>query len=104
MTNPPRTHIVNVPTSRFDGTTAIPVMREAELAFEDGFQRVVIDLAAVTFLDSLGVAAIASIVGLAPAGAEVRLASLGAYARTVARVTHLDQFVDVYATVAAAAA
>jgi len=106
MTQPSlaRTHTLLLPTARLDGSTAVALLAQAKAAFERGARVLVLDLSRVVFIDSLGVAAIAAIADHAPEGASVRIASLGAHASVVTRVTHLDEVVEVYATVQAALA
>jgi anti-anti-sigma regulatory factor len=104
MRMPSTTRILTFASSRLDGTTARALLTDARAAFDAGARVLVIDMAAVTTVDSLGVAALVAIAEMAPPGVMVRLAALGSYAQLVARVTHLDEVLDIYATVHAAAA
>jgi anti-sigma B factor antagonist len=93
---------LQVSCARLDTTAARSLLRDAEDAFAGGARALVIDLSRVTFIDSLGVAALAQIVRRAPSGSRIALAALTPYAQTIARVTHLHEVFDIYATVEAA--
>lgn len=93
---------LQVSCARLDTAAARSLLRDAEDAFAGGARALVIDLSRVTFIDSLGVAALAQIVRRAPAGSRIALAALTPYAQTIARVTHLHEVFDIYATVEAA--
>jgi anti-sigma B factor antagonist len=102
MTDSTRT--LTFQSARLDGTTARGLLDQARRAFDAGARVLVIDLGAVTHIDSLGVAALVAVSEMAPPGGVVRLASLGPYPRIVARVTHLDEVLEIYASVVAAVA
>lgn len=93
-----------VRSARLDTATARSLLHDADAAFADGARALVLDLSRVTFIDSLGVAALAQIARRAPSGSRIALAALTAYAQTIARVTHLHEVFDVFTTVEAAEA
>lgn len=93
---------LSVQGARLDTSAGKILLRDAETAFRAGVDAVVIDLSTVGYMDSVGVAALAAIKRRAPSTARVVLAAMTPYVQTVARVTHLAQVFDVYATVDAA--
>lgn len=93
---------LQVSCARLDVAAARSLLKDAEDAFAGGARALVLDLSRVTFIDSLGVASLAQIVRRAPAGSRIALAALTPYAQTIARVTHLHEVFDIYATVEAA--
>ena len=95
---------IRVRSSSLDPGASRDLLRDAQKAFADGARAVVLDLGAVTFIDSLGVSALVAASRRAPKGTRVVLCSLGAYAQTVARVTHLHEIFAIYASADAAIA
>lgn len=93
---------LQVQSARLDTMAARYLLKDAEAAFASGARALVLDLSRVTFMDSLGVAALAQIGRRAPTGSRIALAALTPYAQTIARVTHLHEVFDIYATVEAA--
>jgi anti-anti-sigma factor len=93
---------LQVQSARLDTIAARNLLKDAEAAFASGARALVLDLSRVTFMDSLGVAALAQIGRRAPTGSRIALAALTPYAQTIARVTHLHEVFDIYATVEAA--
>lgn len=104
LLDPSRVARVTVRAAALDPTAARDVLRETSDAFASGARAVVLDLSRVTFIDSLGVSALVAASKRAPAGTRVVLCSLGAYAQTVARVTHLHEIFAIYASAEAAVA
>jgi anti-sigma B factor antagonist len=96
--------VVAVAHRRLDAERARKLITDVARAFELGARVVILDLAAVTFIDSLGVASLCAAAKRAPAGGDVVLAALGDYAQTVARITHLDEVFAIFTSVAAARA
>lgn len=95
---------IHVRSASLDPTASRDLLRDTNAAFAAGARAVVLDLGGVTFIDSLGVSALVAASRRAPPGTRVVLCSLGAYAQTVARVTHLHEIFAIYATAEAAIA
>ena len=95
---------IHVRAASLDPSASRELLRDTQAAFAAGARAVVIDLAGVTFIDSLGVSALVAASRRAPLGTRVVLCSLGVYAQTVARVTHLHEIFAIYATADAAVA
>ncbi len=83
--------------SKLDNAAAKQLLRDAESAFKEGARHLVIDLAGVGFMDSLGVSALVTILRRAPRGGRVVLASMTPYALCLARLTHLHDVFDIFA-------
>ena len=72
-------------------------------ALEAGRPRVVVDLSAVTFLDSSGLGAlIAGLKATRQAGGDLRMSGANEQVRTVLKLTNLDRVLRPYETVQAA--
>ena len=89
---------LTVSSDALDAVTARRLLLEVDAAFAAGTLMVVVDLSGVTFIDSLGVSALVAMSRAAPPFGRVVLASLGGYAQTLARVTHLHEIFPIYAT------
>jgi anti-anti-sigma factor len=94
--------VVDAPS--LDPAASTALLTATRDAIEKGARAVVIDLSLVTFIDSLGVTGLVAAARRAPPGVLVVLCSLGAYAQTVARVTHLHELFPIYASADAAMA
>jgi len=82
--------------SRLDTTAARRLLTDAEAAFKDGTDGLILDLAGVKFMDSLGISALVAVLQRAPDGARVVLAAMTPYALTLARLTHLHEAFDIF--------
>jgi anti-sigma B factor antagonist len=88
-----RLNLVSAPQLKAAVTTAV----------QDGYPRVVVDLSAVTFLDSSGLGAlIAGLKATRQAGGDLRMTGANEQVRTVLRLTNLDRVLRPYETVEAA--
>lgn len=104
LLHPRQVRRVPVTPPSLDPGAARKLLAETQEAFAAGARVVLLDLANVTFIDSLGVSALVAASRRAPPGTRVVLCSLGPYAQTVARVTHLHELFAIYATADAALA
>jgi anti-sigma B factor antagonist len=95
---PEQVRCVTIERPALDPAAARALLRVVEQAFDEGVRAIVVDLSSVTFLDSLGVSALAAAARKAPPGGQVVLAGLTGYAQTVARVTHLHELFAIYTT------
>lgn len=83
---------VVAPEGRLDAIAAPALRRAVEDAIGQGRARVVVDLAAVSFVDSSGLGAlIGALKSARTAGGDLRIASAGEQVRTVLRLTNLDR-------------
>jgi len=88
---------ISVQSSKLDNDAARQLLRDADRAFKEGARHLVIDLARVGFMDSLGVSALVALQRRAPRGGRVVLASMTPYALCLARLTHLHDVFDIFA-------
>ena len=85
---------------RLDLLAADDVKQRLTQAVAEGNRRLVVDLTALEFIDSSGLAAL--IGGLKAArlsGGDLRLAEVGVQARMILKITSLDQVLRPYSTV-----
>lgn len=93
---------ITIQSTRLDARSAAALLADARIAFEAGARRVVIDMARVTHMDSLGLSALGALLRRAPHGTRVVLASLHPGVRAIARMTHLHEVFDIFPSVEAA--
>ncbi|MBO0841711.1 MAG: STAS domain-containing protein [Nocardioides sp.] len=94
------THVVLAPEGKFNLVAAPPLGARIDDLVASGKARLVIDLAAVDFIDSSGLGAL--IGGLKTArkqGGDLRIAAAGDQVRAVLKLTNLDRILSPYATV-----
>lgn len=85
---------------RLDAVAAPELKRHLKGLVAEGYQRIVVDLSGVPFIDSSGLAALVSGLKAArEAGGTILLASLDGQARTVFTVTLLDRVFEFYSDV-----
>jgi anti-sigma B factor antagonist len=97
-----RVRSLTIRGGRLDTHSARALLGDATELFRQGVVRIVVDLAGVTYIDSLGVAALGALLRRAPEGAKIALAGAGDQVLPVLRVTHLHEVFPIYATVTAA--
>jgi anti-sigma B factor antagonist len=93
-----------IESHRLESQTARQLVRDAEAAFRAGARNLVIDLAGVSFMDSLGISALVALLRRVPPGGRVALAALTPYALTLVRLTHLHDCFEIFADCDAAMA
>src|SRR5580698_9028377 len=93
---------ISVEGSKLGNDAAKRLLRNADRAFKEGALHLVIDLAGVGFMDSLGVSALVAVLRRAPRGGRVVLASMTPYVLCLARLTHLHDVFDIFADADAA--
>ncbi len=87
-------------SGRFDFLSATKVRQRFVAAVDGGYRRLVVDLAAVEFMDSSGLGAlIGGLKSARQAGGDLRLAAAGAQALSVLKLTSLDRVFRAYASV-----
>jgi anti-sigma B factor antagonist len=87
-------------SGRFDFLSATKVRERFVAAVEGGHRRLVVDLAAVDFMDSSGLGAlIGGLKSARQAGGDLRLAAAGTQAQSVLKLTSLDRVFRAYASV-----
>lgn len=84
-----------------DASEGRRLLAEAKRQAEAGVEHLVLDFSRVRFMDSLGVAALASLRRTLP-GLRVVLAGLSSYLSTLARATRLVELFEVFADAGAA--
>ena len=90
--------IITVHSSRIDAAAALAFKDGVRAAAQDGPDKVILDLSAVTFIDSSGLGAIvASMKHLAPDRALI-LAGLGPTVQKVFKLTRMDQVFTLHET------
>ncbi len=90
--------------SKLDNDAARQLLRDADGAFKEGVKSLVIDMAGVRYMDSLGVSALVTVLRRAPTGGRVVLAAMTPYALSLARLTHLHDVFDIFSDADAAMA
>jgi anti-anti-sigma factor len=96
---------VVAPTGRLDAVSAPSLHAQLQEMTESGSKRIVVDLAAVSFIDSTGLFAIIQGVRLArAAGGNLRIARPQAAIMLAINISNLEQVLRPYATVEAAGA
>jgi anti-sigma B factor antagonist len=96
----PRQVAVLRPTGRLDLRSAAELKESLVSAVATGYRRLVVDLEAVTFVDSSGLGAlIGGLKAARAAGGDLRIARPADQARTILQLTTLDRVLRVYPTV-----
>lgn len=93
-------HIVLSPLGKFNMVAAPPFKTRVDELVSEGKTRLVVDLAAVDFIDSSGLGAL--IGGLKAArrqGGDLRIAAAGEQVRAVLKLTNLARILTPYGTV-----
>lgn len=86
------------PVGRLDLLTAASVKRRLATALTDGYTRIVVDLADVTFLDSSGLGVlIGGLKATRLAGGDLRIARPTEQARVILELTTLDRILQPFA-------
>ena len=98
--------VVVAPQGRVDAFNALDLRRQLEYLLDDGVSRFVLDLSAVPFLDSAGMAVLVSLLKQARTrGGDVKLVGPTAEAaQRILRLTKFDRVFMMAETVAAATA
>jgi anti-sigma B factor antagonist len=96
------TRIIAVKESRIDAMIAIQFKEAVRQSAGDGPGRVLLDMSAVTFLDSSGLGAIVAVMKLFGPTRRLELAALHANVERVFRLTRMDTIFAMYPTVEAA--
>ncbi len=97
-------YVVLRPEGRLNMVAAPRLRSSIEGVVQDGSTRVVLDLGAVSFMDSSGLGAvIAGLKRARQAGGDLRLAAVGEQVQTVMRLTNLDRVLRPHETVRDAA-
>jgi len=87
-------------SGRLDLLTAAQLKQDLSKIVGDGQSRLVIDLDAVTFIDSSGLGAlIGGLKAARQAGGDLRIARAGQQARVILQLTTLDRVLKPYATI-----
>lgn len=94
--------LITVTTPRIDAALAIQFKEEMRRTMTDGPRRVVLDLSAVTFVDSSGLGAIVAAMKAQAPARRLDLAGLGGTVEKVFRLTRLDTVFRIYPTAEAA--
>lgn len=82
---------------RFDASVVSEFKQAVQKGEKEGLQRFIIDLSALTFLDSSGLGAlVASLRGIAQNGGDMRLAAPGPEVQALLELTRLDRVFDIY--------
>jgi anti-sigma B factor antagonist len=90
---------------RLDAVSALELKAQFKDLVEDGAVELIVDLAAVPFIDSSGLAALVSgLKATRQAEGTLKLAGLSDQARTVFRLTMLERVFEIYADAGAALA
>jgi anti-sigma B factor antagonist len=100
--DPENVRTLVVPGPRLDARASRVVLAEAEASFPAAPGVLVLDMSAVDYLDSLGIAALVAIRRRAPGGVRVVLAGLTPYVHTAARLVRLHEVFDVFVDAGAA--
>lgn len=88
------------PSGRLDLLTAVAIKERLNRAVEDGYGRVVVDLASVTFVDSSGLGAlIGGLKAARLAGGDLRLARAGEQVRAILDLTTLNRVLPPFQSV-----
>jgi anti-sigma B factor antagonist len=82
---------------KLDTKAARQLLRDADAAFKQGVRSLVIDLAGVRFMDSLGISALVTVLRRTPPGGRVVLAAMTPYALSLVRLTHLHDAFEIFA-------
>jgi anti-sigma B factor antagonist len=88
---------------RFDASAVRTFLADADAAIRNGARAIVIDLGALTAIDSVGITALVTVRRRAPEATAVVLAALSPALQTVARVCHIHEVFAIYTSVDAAA-
>jgi anti-sigma B factor antagonist len=90
-------------SGRLNAVTALELKDQLKQLVETGCIQLIVDLAAVPFIDSSGLAALVSgLKATRQEGGTLKLAGLNDQARTVFRLTRLESVFEIYPDVAAA--
>ncbi|WP_415183645.1 STAS domain-containing protein [Phaeovulum sp.] len=94
--------LVRVEDERLDAAVAIRFKDQMREVLRQPAQRVILDLANVTFLDSSGLGAIVSVMKTLAPGLRLELAGLTPNVEKVFRLTRMDSVFTIHTNVAAA--
>ncbi|WP_425956133.1 STAS domain-containing protein [Xylanimonas sp. McL0601] len=93
-------YVVLGPTGKLNLVSAPPVKARIDDLVREGKSRIVVDLAAVDFIDSSGLGAlIGGLKSARLAGGDLRIAVAGEQVRAVLKLTNLDKILKPHTTV-----
>jgi anti-sigma B factor antagonist len=95
------TAVIHVKSPRLDARALLGLLGEVDAALAQKPATLVLDLSAVTYIDSLGISAIVDIKNRCRPRVVV-LAGLTGFVATVARATHLAEIFEIFPTLQAA--